>query len=138
MTITSTQQAHRIDDSTPAWATVGATVAVLKANPRRGSTRIHLTQLTQVNHLALVTAEGERFNPRSLEATRSHGAAATRLASPDDPGVREQLRYQETLDAERSRSLIRARYMEFLQNPSKRTADLLAKAAGDFPPGTLT
>lgn len=138
MTITSTQQAPRVDDSTPVWAAVGATVAVIKANPRRGSTRVHLTQLTQVNRLGLVTTEGERFDPRSLEAFRFHGNAATRLASAEDPGIREQLRYQEGMDVERSKMVIRTRYLDFLNKPSKRTADLLAKAAGDFPPGMLT
>lgn len=86
----------------PAWAVVGAPVALIRTDPRKEHPQVRLTRLARVTRLALVTEEGLKFHPDTLEAVRGHGQAVTRIASTKDPAVAGMLEHAAHIEEARS------------------------------------
>lgn len=117
----------------PAWVQVGGPVAVLKKEPRKNSTHVALAKVASITGNTIVTDLGERFDATTLEATRCHGTAVTTLANPRSRFVAEGLRAQKERAAALAVARIARRFEEFLQEPSRESADMLARAARDYP-----
>ena len=124
---------YRLTTQIPAWVQVGEPVAVVKREPRKSSARFSLAKVASIARNTIITDLGERFDSTTLEATRWHGTAVTTLANPRSRVVIDGLRAQRKRESLLSVARIERRFEEFLRAPSRESADVLARAARDFP-----
>lgn len=126
---------YRPTTQIPGWVQVGGPVAVVKRESRKNSARVSLAKVASIAGNTIITDLGERFDATTLEASRCHGTAVTTLANPRSRAVAEALRAQKEREQALSIARIERRFVEFLQDPSREGADMLARAARDYPGG---